>query len=173
MQIVQYRKIYFFVSFILLLGSLFGLLFWGLKWGIDFTGGTLMEIEFLEERPDNQQIQEELVDLELGQINFQPTGQKGLILRLKDVDEQTHQMILSRIGLEQITEKRFESIGPLIGQELKRKAVWAIGLALFFIVIILLGPFVRFLGPLPLGSMAWWLLLLCSMMFLLPWVFSR
>ena len=147
MQIVSHRKIYFSISIILVLASLVSLLLWGLNLGIDFSGGTLIEIEFLGERPDNQEIQEKLADLELDQITLQSTGQKGLILRLKDIDEETHQMILERIGLEQIIEKRFESVGPLIGQELKRKTSWAILLALVAIILYIAWAFRKISKP--------------------------
>ena len=147
MEIVKHRKIYFSVSAALILLSLFSLIFWGLELGIDFTGGTLMEIEFLESRLTNQEIEQRLVGLDLGQINFQPTGDRGLILRLKDIDEQTHQNILIGIGLEEIVEKRFESIGPLIGDELKRKALWAISLTLLAIIIYIAWAFRKVSQP--------------------------
>ena len=147
MNIVSRRKIYFSISLMLVLAGLVSLLLWGLNLGIDFSGGTLMEVEFLEERPSNQEIQEKLADLELDQINLQSTGQKGLILRLKDIDEETHQKILTRIDLEQITEKRFESVGPLIGQELKRKASWAILLAMAAIILYIAWAFRKISKP--------------------------
>ena len=147
MQIVKYRKIYISISAILLIGSALTLGIWGLRLGIDFTGGSLMEIEFLSERLDNQVLQEKLNDLDLGQISFQPTGEKGLIVRLKDIDEKTHQQILENIGLNTIEEKRFESIGPLIGAELKRKAIWAIGLALIAIILYIAWSFRKISRP--------------------------
>jgi len=156
MKIVSHRKIYFSISLILVLASLVSLLLWGLKLGIDFSGGTLMEVEFLEERPNNQQIQERLAGLELDQISLQSTGQKGLILRLKDIDEETHQMILAELrkinsseeSISQvITEKRFESVGPLIGQELKRKASWAIILAMVAIILYIAWAFRKISKP--------------------------
>jgi len=147
MQIVKYRKIYISISTILLIGSAFSLGILGLRLGIDFTGGSLMEIEFLSERPSSQIIQEKLIDLDLGQISFQPTGEKGLILRLKDVDEKTHQQILENIGLNTIEEKRFESIHSLIGAELKRKAIWAIILALIAIILYIAWSFRKISRP--------------------------
>ena len=147
MQIVKHRKIYFTLSGLLLLGSLVSLLFWGLSFGIDFTGGSLMEVEYLKERPSNQEIQEKLSVLDLGQITLQSTGDRGLILRLKDITENDHQNILKEIGLNQISEKRFESIGPLIGQELKRKAIWAIGLALIAIIFYIAWSFRKVSRP--------------------------
>jgi len=147
MQIVSRRKIYFSISIILVLTSLVCLLLWGLNLGIDFSGGALMEIEFLGEGQSNQAIQEKLADLELDQINIQSTGEKGLILRLKSISEETHQIILERIGLEQIIEKRFESVGPLISQELKRKAFWAILLALIAIIFYIAWAFRKISKP--------------------------
>ena len=156
MQIVSHRKIYFSISITLVLASLVSLLLWGLNLGIDFSGGTLMEIEFSDSRPNNQQIQEKLADLELDQINLQSTGQRGLILRLKDIDEETHQMILVKLreldsqgqsSSQIITEKRFESVGPLIGQELKRKASWAILLAMAAIIIYIAWAFRKISKP--------------------------
>ncbi len=156
MQIVSHRKIYFSISLMLVLASLVSLLLWGLKLGIDFSGGTLMEIEFSEERLTNQQIQERLADLELDQIILQSTGSKGLILRLKDIDEETHQMILAKLrkldsqgesSSQIITEKRFESVGPLIGQELKRKASWAILLAMAAIIFYIAWAFRKISKP--------------------------
>jgi len=147
MQIVKYRKIYISISTILLIGSAFSLGILGLRLGIDFTGGSLMEIEFLSERPSSQIIQEKLIDLDLGQISFQPTGEKGLILRLKDVNEKTHQQILENIGLNTIEEKRFESIHSLIGAELKRKAIWAIILALIAIILYIAWSFRKISRP--------------------------
>lgn len=147
MDIISRRKIYFSISIILVLASLVSLLIWGLNLAIDFTGGTLMEVEFLESRPSNQEILEKLVGLDLGQINLQSTNEKGLILRFKDIDEATHQEILTRIGLEQSNEKRFESVGPLIGRELKTKASWAIGLALLAIVLYIAWAFRKVSRP--------------------------
>jgi preprotein translocase subunit SecF len=56
---LKYRKIYFIFSGILVIGSLACLLLFGLKFGIDFLGGSILEIDF-ENRPENSVIQEKL-----------------------------------------------------------------------------------------------------------------
>jgi len=145
MEIVKYRKIYLSVSIALILVSLLSLIFWGLKLGIDFTGGTLVELEFSGLRLTGQEIQERLVDLELGNINIQTTGDQGIILKLKEIDENTHQTILQRLSYPE--EKRFESIGPLIGEELKSKALWAIGVALVVIILYIAWAFRKVSRP--------------------------
>ncbi|MEK7160761.1 MAG: protein translocase subunit SecF, partial [Patescibacteria group bacterium] len=72
----------------------------------------------------------------LGDGALQPAGEKGLILRLKDLDETAHQQVLTSLAaLGQVEEKRFDSVGPVIGEELKRRAYGAISLVLFLIII--------------------------------------
>jgi len=120
------------------------LAFWGLNWGIDFTGGSLMEIEFKQGRPSNQEIKDAVIGLELGEVNVQPTGEKNIILRMRDIDENTHQKVLLVIQeLGEIEELRFESIGPVIGHELKKKAFYGIVLALIFILLYIALAFRR------------------------------
>jgi len=136
-KIIQRRSILYVFSGLLLAAGLFSLFNWGLKFGMDFTGGSLLEVEFAATRPDSQTVTADLNKLELGNINLQPVGERGVILRFKEVDEDKHQSILKslrEVGSGDIAEKRFESIGPIIGAELKSRSLWAIGLALFFIV---------------------------------------
>lgn len=143
---IKYRKIYYFFSGVLILGSICTLVVFGLEPGIDFTGGSLLEIEFENERPLNQEIKDKLTDLDLGSIILQPTGGKGLILRMKDIDETTHQEVLQR--LDKAKEMRFESIGPVIGKELKEKTKVFTVLALLGIVLYLSFAFRKVSWPL-------------------------
>jgi len=148
-QFVKYRKIFFVFSGILILGSLVCLGIFGLKPGIDFTGGSILEVEYKTERPSNQIIKDKLADLNLGTIYLQPTGQNGLILRMKDIDENTHQQVLAELKeTGELEERRFESIGPVIGQELKQKTKIVIALALSAIVLYIAFAFRRIQRPL-------------------------
>ena len=147
MKIIQHRRIFLGISILLILISLVSLSLWGLKWGIDFTGGTLIEIEFNKERPANQAIQESLKDLELGQINIQQADSLGVIMRMKNIDETTHQNILEKLGRENIVEKRFETSEPLMGMELKIKSLWAVIFSLLALIIFIAYSFRRVSKP--------------------------
>lgn len=121
------------------MASIIAISVWGLKFGIDFTGGSLLEIEYVDKRPSVEEIKQALGQLGLGNVVIQPTGDKGVILRFKDIDENKHQEVLKSLGIEvqdskTIIEKRFDSIGPTIGHELKKKAIYALILAIFAIV---------------------------------------
>jgi len=128
---IKYRKIYYILSGVLIFGSLVSLFVFGLKLGIDFTGGSILEIDFQQTRMSNQEIETKLNQFNLGEITIQPTGEKGVIIKMKEIDEETHQKILK--SLEGVEERYFERIGPTIGHELKQKTGFAIILALFAI----------------------------------------
>ena len=96
-NIIRYHKIYFIISGLLVLASIFSLIFFGLKLGIDFIGGSLLQIEFKNERLASEAIKEKLKVFDLGEINTAPIGEKGVILRFKDIDEETHQKILNSL----------------------------------------------------------------------------
>lgn len=150
-QFTKYRKIYFIFSGLLIIASIVALLVFGLKLGVDLTGGSILEIEYKEQRPANPEIREKLAGFDLGTFYVQPTGDKGIILKMKDLPEEVHQQILVKlqegdVGLE---EKRFESIGSTIGKELKQKTIIVIGLALLAMIIYIALAFRKIKRPIP------------------------
>lgn len=134
MNFTKYRYIYYILSGVLVSASVISLLIFGLRFGIEFKGGSILEVTYDENRPSPQEVRDKLSDLDLGQIIVQPTDSSSLIIRMKDIDEDTHQEVLRRIGGQ---EARFESIGPTIGKELKQKAIWAIILSVAVVIIYL------------------------------------
>lgn len=134
MNFLRYKKIYFLFIGVLSLASIISLAVFGLKPGIDFTGGSLLEIEYKKDRPSNEAIEEMLKGLDLGQLTIQPTQEKGVIIRMKNIDEDVHQEIIQKFNPNEIEERRFESVGALIGQELKQKTITLILASLFVIV---------------------------------------
>ena len=149
-RFLGYRKIYFSFSALVVAASIVVLVFFGLKPGIDFTGGSILEIAYQEERPSQEEIAQQLSELELGTVYVQPTGEKGVIIRMRDVDEETHQRILQQLlqGERVVEERRFESVGPVIGKELKRKTAIVTLLVLLSIVVYIAFAFKRVQRPL-------------------------
>lgn len=97
-KIVQRRKTWFALSAILISISIAALCVWGLKLGIDFTGGTLMEFSFEEKTLNSEEIKNVLEDLDIGEVNVQFSND-SVLLRFKDVDEDTHQEIIRALDL--------------------------------------------------------------------------
>jgi len=164
MEIVKYRKLYFIFSAILIIASLFVLFAYGLKPGIDFTGGTIMELEYEEERPSNDELRSSLEEFNLGEIYVQPTGEKGVIIRMAHIEEEVHQQILNKLrgasdmdmggGLiaqtvtTVIEETRFDSVGPIIGTELREKTYIVVIAVLISMIIYIALAFRRVQRPL-------------------------
>lgn len=151
MWIIKNRKIFLSLGAILVGASIFAVSVWGLNLGIDFSGGSLLEIEFSQSRPESQIIKDNLADFDLGEISIQPVENSSYLIRMKDIDEDKHQEILTKLeGINNdtgIIEKRFESVGPIIGQELKQKAFWAIIFVLIMVVLFVAYAFRKVTRP--------------------------
>jgi preprotein translocase subunit SecF len=113
--------------------------------GIDFTGGSILEVSYSGERPSSQEITQNLSDLSLGDITVQMTKSNGVIMRMTSINEDTHQEILQRLG--SVNELSFESIGPSVGKELKQTTVTVIWVSILAMVIYIAIAFRRVSYP--------------------------
>jgi len=95
MNIVGHRKIFYAFSGALFLASMVALALGGLRFGIDFTGGSLLEVEYAASRPTVDAVRGALDSLDLGAVVVQPTGERGLLLRFAHIDETKHQEVLA------------------------------------------------------------------------------
>ncbi|MFA5124227.1 MAG: protein translocase subunit SecF [Patescibacteria group bacterium] len=150
LQIIKNRKYYYLASGVLFVASVLAIIAWGLKPGLDFTGGSLLELSFADNRPQNAEIQEATNHLDLGEVIIQPSGDKNVILKFQNVNEDQHQQVLQSIDEKfpgQTQELRFESIGPVIGQELQKKAWMAIAVASLCIILYIAFAFRKVSKP--------------------------
>ncbi len=132
-EFIKYRKFYYAFSAVLIIASLLALVLWGVNPGIEFVGGSVIEVEYSEERPTMEVVESQLAEINLTDANIQFLGENGLIIRTGSADENIHRNIL--IALEGADEKYFESIGPAIGEELKRASFIAIIIASLLVII--------------------------------------
>jgi preprotein translocase subunit SecF len=130
---IAHGKKFLAVSGLLILLSILALSFWGLKMGIDFEGGAISQVKFLEERPTNVEIVQKLAPLELGNVSVRLSGPSSAILRFPEIDEEVHQQILELLG--EVEEESYQLVGPVIGRESSRKARSAIFLSLLAIIL--------------------------------------
>lgn len=117
-------------------GSLIAVLILGIRWGIDFTGGSLLEVT-LSQATDTAGIRSTLETAGYTNLQVQETGDQGYLIRTINLPEESHQALLETLrqsygGAEEL---RFDSIGPVIGQELKHTATWGVILTLALIGI--------------------------------------
>jgi preprotein translocase subunit SecF len=136
------RYFAFFVTLVMVLGSIFLVATKGLNYGIDFTGGTLIEVA-VQEKPDLAALREDLNNLELGEISLQEFGNaKTMLIRVpgQGDDPEAQKTSIEKVrGLldtqyKDADYRRVEFVGPQVGEELKRKGVYAVVFALLGIM---------------------------------------
>lgn len=148
LSIIAHKKIYLTLSAVLVLASAAAVGLWGLRMGIDFTGGSLWEVEFNSQRPANAEVVSALGFYKIEDAILQPTGEKGLILKFRAVNENTHESMKRDLNdFAPIEEKRFESIGPVIGRELQKKASKSIVYVLVLIIVYIAWAFRKVSKP--------------------------
>lgn len=147
MFVVTYRKLFYTLSAVLVIVSLLAISIWGLKSGIDFKGGSIIEVEYSGIRPEQTTLATSLTPLNLD-ASIRATGEKGYIIRMKDINQDQKNSlsgVLATFGTS--TEKRFDSIGPLLGSEALRKSAVSIILVVLAIVLFIAFAFRKVSHP--------------------------
>ncbi|MDD5750797.1 MAG: protein translocase subunit SecF [Candidatus Pacebacteria bacterium] len=146
----KFRKIIYTVSIILVAVSLASIAVFGLKFGIEFTGGSVLEVQYENQAPSLEEVQEQISVLDLGDVSVQVSGDNRVILKMKPVDEQQKEEILLKMqamGAVEPGSESFQVIGPVIGRELKNKTQIVIVLSLLSILIYVAVSFRKISRP--------------------------
>ncbi len=147
MFVVTYRKFFYALSAILVIGSLVAVSIWGLKPGIDFKGGSIIEVEYVGARPEQAALTTSIAPLSLD-ASIRATGEKGYIIRMKDITQEQKNSLTAVLGtFGTSTEKRFDSVGPLLGSEALRKSTVSIVLVILAIVFFIAFAFRKVSQP--------------------------
>lgn len=140
-NITNNKKIFLPISGLLVALSIIAISFWGLNFGIDFTGGSLLEVSFGDFKPTISEVRTSLVEVGLDNTIVQPT-EDSYIIRFKESNDKIHyEAVLSLKTLASskeasiFKELRFDSIGPSVGKELKSKSFNGSLLALLMIIL--------------------------------------
>jgi preprotein translocase subunit SecF len=148
-DIISKTKYAYVFSITLTVLSLLSLVVWGLKFGIDFTGGTLMEVRFENNVPTNQELEENLKDLSLKSLIIQPSGNNSALLRYASEDDTTNQNVMKALEEKYpgVTQQRADFINSSVSQELKSKSLMAIFWAIVGIMIYIAWAFRKVSRP--------------------------
>ncbi len=136
MKIIKLRWLWYILSGTLVGASIVLFATFGLKQGIDFTGGSLLAVRF-EHRPSPVEVDKTLQPMDLGSLVIQPVGDTDMNIRSKTLTEDEHQQVVKTLDdtYQNVTELQYNSIGPSIGVELRQNSAKA--LAIVFIAILL------------------------------------
>jgi len=143
MDIVGKKKIWLGISIVLLIIAIAAISLWGLNFGIDFKGGTLIELSF-NSKIEGTQIKNVLSGIgSLSNIIVQKTGDNSVLIKTAPLTKEQVEEIKSSLT-EKIGENReiqLETVGPTIGKDTTKKAIYAVILASIAIIIYIAWAF--------------------------------
>ena len=151
-------NLFFIVSGVLCIISLLLIFSKGFNYGIDFAGGTLVQVRF-NQPPDLNDIRNDMEKLDMGDVIIQNFGdENGIIIRvertgtnLQEITDKVQHKLLDTYGHDKIIVERVEQVGPQVGDELKKKAFLAL---IYALIGILLYITVRFEFVFSVGAVA-------------------
>ena len=163
MWIIKNRAIFYTFSIILIVASIFSFVKWGLNFGIDFTGGTLIEVSYSNERPAQSDILSSISAID-AKASVRPAGTDSYIIRMKPIDQIEKARVLEVLKISSSMDeanisnsqnastsvaslKTFDSIGPILGAESLRKALVSIVLVILGIVLFITFAFRKVSEP--------------------------
>jgi len=142
MNIIGKTRLWFFISGTLIVISLAALFFnvmvhgKAMNFGIDFTGGTLLNLRFTQP-VTVAQVREILHTHNLGGAVIQRSGEKDILIRSEPIEGEVRQKIVAELSekLGGVELLEADTIGPVIGSELRAQALWALIIAAVGILV--------------------------------------
>lgn len=139
MNWMKFKWLYFLISALVLVPGVICLLRFGLKPSIDFTGGTLLELGFEQDQPlKSEEIQQVFSERGMTVISVQSSGKNTFLIRSRPTTTEEVAGIKNSLAekfKQTPQEIRFETVGPILGQELLTKTLFAVILA----TVVILG----------------------------------
>jgi preprotein translocase subunit SecF len=150
MYIIKHRGLFFWITGVMLAAAIGAIALWGLPLGIDFTGGSLMQVKYENGVPPLAEIQEQVAVVPLGAVSVRASGENAVTIRTRTMTPAEHEAVLSSISRNaSTTELAYTSVGPALGSQFANKALWAIFAVVLVIVLYIAFAFRKVAGPVP------------------------
>lgn len=147
MMVMKYKRIFFVISLVLVLASLGAVIAWGLEPSIEFAGGTIIEVSF-EDRPEKGIVEAIFAEhISPTSITVQPSEENNFIAKVPFLEEEVQNAVIESLHESGAGVERISSVGPTVGRELQRKAMFAILAVIVAIVIFIAFAFRKVSEP--------------------------
>jgi preprotein translocase subunit SecF len=165
MNLIKYRYWYFAISLLVIVPGVLALIIWGLPLGIDFTGGSLLEVTFKSGTPPTiAQVETIYNNLSTSTVNIanpevQPLGTDGLSIRSREMNDATKSLVVAALksqygGGQDVVIQNFNQVTASVGAEVARAAALAVVMASLFILLYIWYAFRKVNHPLRFGVAA-------------------
>jgi preprotein translocase subunit SecF len=150
MYIVRHRTLFFWITGLFLVVAIAAIVIYGLPLGIDFTGGSLEQVNYPAGRPALATIQQEAASIPLGAITVLNSGTSSVSVRTRNLTPDEHTSLLSALSAHaSTTELAFTSVGPALGAQFANKALWALLAVALVIILYIAWAFRKVSKPVP------------------------
>lgn len=139
-KIIKWRHLFVGLSWVLALLSAVLLYTRGLNFGVDFKGGSLIEVQAKSGQIEVAKLREKLEALKLGEVQVQgvgTTGQEALIRIAQQSDEKAQNSAVEKVKAaigDAVEVRRTETVGPAVSSELKATGIKAVCIAILGIL---------------------------------------
>ena len=134
----------------MLAAAIGSILAFGLPLGIDFTGGSMMQVSYKDGRPATSVIQEQIAPLSLGTVSVRSAGENAVSIRTRTMTPVEHDAALAALSKDtNASELSYTSVGPALGSQFANKALWAIFAVIFVIMLYIAFAFRKVSKPVP------------------------
>ena len=165
MNLIKYRYWYFAISLLVIIPGVLALIFWGLPLGIDFTGGSLLEVQFKSGTPPTiAQVNTVYTNLstaamDIANPEIQPLGTDGLSIRSREMNDVTKAAVVAALksqygGGKDVVIQNFNQVTASVGAEVARAAAIAVVMASLAILIYIWFAFRKVNHPFRFGVAA-------------------
>ena len=129
MNIMKFRPLFLIFSSLLILASIFSIIFWGFRFSVDFSGGSSWQVS-LPSQPNSETLKNIFSKNSLDLLTIS-TNQDKYFLKFSHISSEQKELLSSELKKidSGFTELQFETLGPILGKELVNKTIWAIVLS--------------------------------------------
>ena len=135
MNFVGKRKIWYIISLLIIIPGIISMMLQGLNFGIDFIGGTIMQVKF-DNEVTIEELRAELNVYDLGSSKIQHMDDGSYQIKTVELEQAKQDEVIGHLenNLGDLTILRSELVGPTIGKELKRAGIISLTVAILLIM---------------------------------------
>ncbi len=165
MNLIKYRYWYFALSLLVIIPGILGLIFWKLPLGIDFTGGSLLEVQFVSGTPPTAEQVIKIYNqfstpaMDISDPEVQQLGTDSLSIRSREMNDALKSKVVAALkdqygSGQDVIIQNFNQVSAAVGQEVARAAAIAVGMAAIAILLYIWFAFRKVSHPFRYGTAA-------------------
>jgi len=150
MTITTHRTVFFWIVGLITATAISAIVVYGLPLGIDFTGGSMMQVNYPNGRPALSVVKDNMSVVSLGEVSVREIGATAVSIRTRTQTPEEHNAILLALSQSaSMTELAYTSVGPALGAQFTNKALWAILAVALAIILYIAFAFRKVPRPVP------------------------